>query len=388
MKNWSDKHTNLFRVAYKMLLNSKKKFIGMVLGAVVSSFIIMQQPSIYKGITDRLVAHIQYMTEVDLWVMGYGTPEFSTPSAFTPMDLYRIRNVPGVLWAIQIYRNSFNLFHPKTKQRMSWSFIGVDPDKLIGLPHTMIAGSRNSIYHANAIIVDGYSLKQMETATGQTIRVGDKLIDKRHVWTITGITKPLRNYESSPMAYVLSSHLPDLLSTKSFIIVKVKPSYDIHQVSAAIRAYMGWDALTPDEFSLHSKLFFREKTPIIIGYIVTAMIGYAIGLMIMLQIFNNFIVTHLHQFGMLKMLGASNRSLIEMVFFQVGIIGLLGYTIGLLQVILFGICTFDTMIAFHLTWQIALQGVLGIMITMLISGYVSVLKVVRLDTVELCRDQN
>ena len=53
------KHINLFLVAFKMLVNSKRKFIGMVIGATFSAFIIMQQPSIYQGVTDRIVAPIR-----------------------------------------------------------------------------------------------------------------------------------------------------------------------------------------------------------------------------------------------------------------------------------------------------------------------------------------
>lgn len=108
----------------------------------------------------------------------------------------------------------------------------------------------------------------------------------------------------------------------------------------------------------------------------------------MWQIFTNFVLTHLHQFGMLKMLGVSSSSLINMVLFQASIIGGLGYLIGLTLTALFGFILHDTTVAFHLTWQIILLGALGSTIVIVFSSYFAILKVLRLDTVELCRDSN
>ena len=108
----------------------------------------------------------------------------------------------------------------------------------------------------------------------------------------------------------------------------------------------------------------------------------------MWQIFNNFILTHIHQFGMLKMLGVSGSSLIKMVLFQASIIGGLGYMIGLGLTATFGVIFQDTTVAFHLTWQTILLGILGSSVIIVFSSYFGILRVLRLDTVELCRDTN
>ena len=116
--------------------------------------------------------------------------------------------------------------------------------------------------------------------------------------------------------------------------------------------------------------------------------GFIIGLIIMWQIFNNFILTHLHQFGMLKMLGVSNRALRNMVLFQAFITGGIGYLMGLILALLFGLIVHDTQIAFHLTWKIALLGALGTAVIIVLSSCFSIIKVFRMDTVDLCRDLN
>ncbi|KTC93478.1 ABC transporter permease [Legionella cincinnatiensis] len=382
------KHINLFSVAFKMLVNSKRKFIGMVIGATFSAFIIMQQPGIYQGVTDRIVAPIRAITDVDLWVMGDTSFSFADPLYFRPIDIYRIRSIPGVLWAKQLYRTWYTMIHSGTGKITSWELIGVDPESLVGLPKTMIAGTRSSIHKTNSIIIDGYALKQFEAPDGRTIQLGEKMLEGRNKLIVTGITKPLRTYMYEPKAYMTSNHIPDVSHRNSFILVKVKPTYNVQQIAYEIRKTTGFLPLTPDQFVERSNQFFREKTPIVIAFIAVAIVGFIIGLVMMWQIFTNFVLTHLHQFGMLKMLGVSSASLIKMVLFQAAITGGLGYILGLALTMLFGVLFHDTTVAFHLTQQIILLGALGSTIVIVFSSYFAILKVLRLDTIELCRDTN
>ncbi len=378
----------MLTIAFKMLLNSKKKFIGMVIGATFSAFILMQQPAIYQGVTDRLVAQILSIHEVDLWVMDKKSASFDQPTHFNTLDLYRIKSVPGVLWAVQLYRMWIPLKHDKTHKTMGWEMLGVDSTRLIGLPKTMMLGARSTIHHSNSVIIDGYSLKQYETASKKTISLGDQLETATNHWTITGITKPFRTYAYEPKVYIVSSHIPHIGEYASFILVKVSPSYDSQRVAKAIHHITGFDALTPNQFADRAMHFYSKQTPIIINFISVAVLGFIIGLIMMWQIFSNFILTHLHQFGMLKMLGVSNAILILMVSAQATITGGLGYLNGLFLTIVFGLIFYDTIIAFHLTWEIALLGALGTVINIALSSYFGIRKVLRLDTIDLCRDAN
>lgn len=380
---------NMLNIAFKMLVHSRKKLIGMLIGATFSAFMIMQQPSIYQGIADRMVAQIQAVAEPDLWVMRPDSEAFNYPVNFLATDVYRIRSLPGVLWAVQLYRDWMTLTHLKTNRTMPWEIVGVDPVTLIGLPKDLIAGNREAIRQSNSMIVDGYSLKQFGTNAQDSLSIGTPFLDTgKRTWTIVGISKPLRTYMVEPKAYVLSTHLPSLLYRPSFILVKVKPHINIKEVAATIKKRTQYDALTRDEFKKRALYFFRVKTPIMIIFICVAALGFIIGLIIMWQIFSNFILTHLHQFGMLKMLGLSNKMITKMVLFQAFMIGGGGFCLGLLLTNLFGLIFHDTTIAFHLTFNIILLGILGTLIIITLSSLFSILKVLKMDSVELCRDAN
>lgn len=369
-------------VAYKMLVNSKKKLLGMIISATFSVFIVMQQPSIYQGVADRLVAQIKSIQGVDLWVMSKQSLTLDQPTHFAPLDIYRIRSIPGVLSATQLYKSWMWIKHRRTNQFMLWDLTGIDPSSLIGLPKNMLAGEYTSIHNANTILVDGYALKQLN------LKIGDVMLEGARTWIVGGITSPLRTYSINPRLYLVSDHLPSEFAQNSFILVKVKPDFNIAKVAQNIQQRSHYEALTSQQFSEKTLLFFRKSTPIIIMFIVVAVGGFLIGLIIMWQIFSNFILTHLHQFGMLKMLGVSNKSLTRMVLFQATIIGGIAYFLGLLLVSIFSLIFSETDVACHLTISIASLGALGTLLMVIFSSYVSILKVLRLDTVELCRDHN
>ena len=360
----------------------------MLVGTTFSAFIVMQQPGTYQGVSDRLVMQINVIKEADLWVMSTQSWDFSDPTYFNSTDIYRIRAIPGVLWATKIYRFGFTWYHPNTNKAMAWELMGIDPETLIGLPKEMSQGDRMSIYKANAVIIDGYALNILETPDHTTIQIGDKMMEGPKTWIVTAITKPLKTYTSHPKAYMLSSHLPSIDIRPYFILVKAAPSITVEHLAHEIKQRTGYDALTTAQFTARALQYFRDKTPVIIIFISVAILGFVIGMVVMWQIFSNFTLTHLHQFGMLKMLGVTNSLLIKMVLFQASVVGGAGYFIGLALTVLFGLIFHDTNIAFHLTPEIALLGALGTTFMVAFSSYLSILKVLRLDTVDLCRDLN
>lgn len=87
-----------------------------------------------------------------------------------------------------------------------------------------------------------------------------KMLEGRNKLIVTGITKPLRTYMYEPKAYMTSNHIPDISHRNSFILVKVKPSYDVRQIAYEIRRITGFLPLTPDQFVERSNQFFVKNT--------------------------------------------------------------------------------------------------------------------------------
>ncbi len=380
----------LMRIALKMLLSQKNKFIGMIIGATFAAFIMTQQPAIYLGITGLTTYLISSTPEPDLWVMNKTTPSLESPTVFTPLDIYRVRSIPGVLWARHLVKIKLKGLHVQSGGYTGWQIVGVDQKTLLGLPTRMVVGEREAIRKNKAIIIDSASQKQTYNNKEVIIRVNDQieLIDTNSV-NVVGVAKPLRTLGFDPMAYMTIDAMKKLFPDKSlnsFILVKAKPGVNTLALAQRIYNTTGYIAYTAEQFKKITRDYYEERTPIIINFAIVSALGFIIGLVSIGQIFYTLTLSHLYQFGMLKILGATNKMLAKMIFFQAFLVGGLGYLLGTLLAILFGIATRDTMVAYQLTWGVLMLAASAIAIIILAAAYLSIRIVFKFDTVDLCRN--
>src|SRR3989442_8726490 len=68
-------------------------------------------------------------------------------------DLYRVRSVPGVEWAVQLYKGLGRAKAPDGKFR-NVILLGVDHATLVGAPRKMLVGSIYDLGQPDAAIID------------------------------------------------------------------------------------------------------------------------------------------------------------------------------------------------------------------------------------------
>ena len=91
------------------------------------------QSSIFAGIMRRTTSQILDVTDANLWVMDRKTQYFDEVKALTDEDLYRVRGVPGIEWAVPLFKGQ-----PRAKA-LDGNFrvvimMGVDDATLVGAP--------------------------------------------------------------------------------------------------------------------------------------------------------------------------------------------------------------------------------------------------------------
>jgi len=92
-----------------------------------------------------------------------------------------------------------------------------------------------------------------------------------------------------------------------------------------------------------------------------------------------FILYNLRYFGALKAMGASNGSLVRMIFLQTLVAGLIAYGIGLGGACLSGLTFSRIGLAFQMPWQIPVGGVLSILFCCFVVALLSLARVLRLE---------
>ena len=91
-------------VALKMLTGDRAKFSGIVLGLTFAALLVTQQGSIFCGLMLRTAAQITDISGADLWVMDANVRYIDDVKPMIEDNLYRVRGVDGVLWAVPLYK--------------------------------------------------------------------------------------------------------------------------------------------------------------------------------------------------------------------------------------------------------------------------------------------
>ncbi len=174
-------------IALKMLTGDKSKFFGIVLGLTFAALLITQQGSIFCGLMSRTAGQVFDIRGADLWVMDPNVRFIDDVKPMMETNLYRVRGVPGVLWAVPLYKGNARAklvtqgfaYDPETgdpirdargdyKRRTDEVIeqvilLGLDDGSLVGAPppSRILAGRLADLRRPEAVIVDFTRLRKL-----------------------------------------------------------------------------------------------------------------------------------------------------------------------------------------------------------------------------------
>ncbi len=127
-------------IAIKMLTGDRAKYLGIISGVSFAALLIAQQASIAIGLLLRTTGHIQDIADVDIWVMDPNVQFIDEFKPLTQNDLYRVRGVPGVAWAVPFYKGQGRLKlavgerDTKKAHYQQSVVLGLDDATMVGAP--------------------------------------------------------------------------------------------------------------------------------------------------------------------------------------------------------------------------------------------------------------
>lgn len=341
-------------IAWKMLTGNQGKYLGIILGIAFASLLIAQQSSIFCGLMRLTISQIKDLEGADIWVMDPNVQFIDDIKPLTENDLYRVRGVSGVQWAVRLYKGI-------TRARMADGnfqqiiLLGLDDATMVGAPREIIAGDLADLRRPDALIMDEAGYKQLwpnePFELGKTFEMND------HRAVLVGVCKARHTFQTFPIVYTRYSQavgfVPAERKVLSFILAEPEPGLASAEVCRRIAAQTGLQAQTREDFSWKTIWYFMIKTGIPINFGITVLLGFIVGTAIAGQTFYLFTLENLKQFGALKAMGAGNLRLMGMILFQAIVVGLIGYGLGVGGAALFGHLTRGaSKLAFFMPWQV------------------------------------
>jgi putative ABC transport system permease protein len=92
-------------VAWRMLVGDRAKFLGIIFGISFSALLMGQQASIFCGLMRNTTSQIRDIEGADIWVMDENVQFIDDIKPLSENDLYRVRGVEGVAWAVRLYKD-------------------------------------------------------------------------------------------------------------------------------------------------------------------------------------------------------------------------------------------------------------------------------------------
>jgi putative ABC transport system permease protein len=370
-------------VAWKMLTGDRAKYLGTVFGVAFGVLLISQQTSIFVGIISRTASQVIDVREPDFWVMDPFTQNADDIKPLSESDLYRVRGVPGVDWAVRLYKGQARA---RTESGHFWQsiLIGVDDDSLVGAPTKMLQGDLADLRRPDAVIIDeiGYGLLW----PGEPIELGRELEmnDRRAVVVgICDVSSPFFTFPVIFTRYSLAmNYVPPQRRQLSFVVGRAAEGESVPALLANIEKQTELRAHDNGSFFWTVVGYYLRNTGIPVNFGITIALGFLVGAAIAGQTFYLFTLENLKQFGALKAMGLRNGRLVAMVLLQATIVGVIGYCLGIGMTSAFFELTTDlnpNLRGLHLWWEIAAGTAGTVVVIVLLASLMSLRKVLVLE---------
>ncbi len=316
-------------VALRMLTGDRAKYFGLVFAIAFCTFLLENQTSIFANIMKRTASQILDVTDAEVWVMDPRTEYWEQTKALKDTDLSRVRGVPGVQWAVRLFKGNPIARTPDGKFAASF-LVGLDDATLAGAPRRMLLGSWERLREPSSVVIDkaGYVL----LFPGAPLELGRTLEMNDHRVTIVGISDASAPFASLPVMHARYSEAVDFLGRErtqlSFVIARPASGVSPVALTERIASQTGLRARTTAEFMWDCIRYYLRNTGIPVNFGITIAVALVVGTVVAGQTFYLFTIENLKQFGALKAMGVTNRRLVAMILLQALTAGSLGFALG------------------------------------------------------------
>jgi putative ABC transport system permease protein len=364
-------------IAWKMLVGNRVKYLGIVFGVVFAALLIAQQASIFCGLMSFTINQIRDVEGPGIWVMDKGVQYVDDIKPLADTELFRVKGVPGVEWAVQFYKGIARArLEEGTYEQMI--LLGLDDATLVGAPRQLFMGSIADLRKPDAVIIDDAGYRRIWP--DEPFRIGRtfEMNDRRAV--VVGLAKAGRTFTSFPIVYTRYSQAvlfaPPERRVLSFVLAEAAPGVAPEEVCQRIEERTGLQAVTRTQFLWKTIIYYLRKTGIPLNFGITVLLGFFVGTAIAGQTFYLFTVENIRQYGALKAMGASNWTILAMVLAQGLQVGLVGYGVGVGLAAVFGWWVRGaSRLAFFMPWEVLAITGAAVFVIVLVASLVSVRKV-------------
>jgi putative ABC transport system permease protein len=364
-------------LARRNLLYDKVRLTVTLTGIVFAVVLIVVELGLFVGFTVTTSSIID-RSNVDLWIVSKHTPYIEQGAPFTERKLYQVLTTPGVASA-EKYIVRFGQWKTPDGAQESVQIVGFNTRTGVGGPWNLVAGSVKDLQTPDAVIVDElYKKKLGVTHLGQVFEING------HRARIVGFTRGIRSFTTAP--YVFTSFKNGQKYTRLnenqtvFIVVRAVSGTNLKVLQQNLESRVrDIDALTTSKFSSMTRFYWMFTTGAGVAVLIAALLGLAVGVVVVAQTIYATTVDHIREFGTLKAMGAPNSYVYCVIISQAGMSAVAGYGLAMVVSAFIVHASQSGGAAILLPWPMAI-GIFFLTVLMCVgAAMVSINKVTSLD---------
>jgi len=349
-------------LALKMLFGDTAKYLMLVAGLFLATFLIVQQASVFSGLMLWTTSTLKNVN-APIYVVEERVEQVNEVNPLRDTDVARVRSVSAVRWAMPLY-SGIQRVRIDDGSLKTVQLLGIDSASLVGAPARMIAGNLGDLRLPNTVVIDELAATRLAKDPKHPIKIGDRFEINDIEARVVGICLASRSFTGGP--YIWTTYERALqytpASRKMLSAVLAAPVEGMTPDAAAkeimrttgLRAYVNRGfGRNPDDFNTSTVWWYVRNTGIPISFGTTVIIGFIVGTAISCQTFYAFVLDNLKHLGALKAMGMSNLRLSFMLLLQSATVGSIGFGIGLLFTSFFARWAItNQQPPFYLSWQV------------------------------------
>ena len=349
-------------LALKMLFGDTAKYLMLVAGLFLATFLIVQQASVFSGLMLWTTSTLKNVN-APIYVVEERVEQVNEVNPLRDTDVARVRSVSAVRWAMPLY-SGIQRVRIDDGSLKTVQLLGIDSASLVGAPARMIAGNVEDLRLPNTVVIDELAATRLAKDPKHPIKIGDRFEINDIEARVVGICLASRSFTGGP--YIWTTYERALqytpASRKMLSAVLAAPVEGMTPDAAAkeimrttgLRAYVNRGfGRNPNDFNTSTVWWYVRNTGIPISFGTTVIIGFIVGTAISCQTFYAFVLDNLKHLGALKAMGMSNLRLSFMLLLQSATVGSIGFGIGLLFTSFFARWAITTQQPpFYLSWQV------------------------------------
>jgi len=324
-------------IGWRNLKRDPKRMVVAVLGVVFAVALVNMEVGMLLGLLQNSSLLID-RSRADIWVSTVDVRTFDFATPMSSRKKFLIQKVEGVE-KVEEFNISFSVWRMKSGGNANCQVVAFELDGELAPPLEMVQGDVKDLHNRDAVVVDMDERDKLgEVQIGSTYEIMMRRA------TVVGFSKGMRSFTTNPLVFTslkrgnkygwlttsAQKNDPRAGDASVYFLVKVKPGADIEAVRRRIQAVVpDVEAHTKESFSTRTRSYWLLETGMGIGFLVAALLGLSVGVVIVSQTLYALTLERLPEFGILKALGASMAELRSVVLQQGLICGALGWVMGM-----------------------------------------------------------